>query len=79
MSYKAIINKIGKQIVYLLNDFRDVVMKIPKDNEYFEVKAKDGSEWKVHNTTDLARETLLEGNEITEKEYSEYSLQRTKL
>jgi hypothetical protein len=73
MSYQSILNKIGKQTVYLLNDFRDVVVKIMPRNENWHVKAKDCTEWDVHYSTDIANETLLEAKEITEKEYNEYS------
>lgn len=73
MSYRTIVEKIGKQTVYLSNTFRDLAIKIIPKNDNWHVKAKDGTEWDVHHSTEIARETILEGNEITEKQYNEYS------
>jgi len=71
--YEKLRAKIGKQTVYLLNDFRDVVIKIVPSENYWYAKPKSGNEYRLHHSTDLARETPLEANEITEKEYNRYS------
>jgi len=49
--YEKLRAKIGKQTVYLLNDFRDVVIKIVPSENYWYAKPKSGNEYRLHHST----------------------------
>jgi len=74
MCHESTFIKYGYQIIYLLNTFQDIAVKIVPGESFWYVKPKGGKEFRVHYTTDLASETLITGIEITEKEYNEFSL-----
>jgi hypothetical protein len=65
--------KMSMQKVYLINEMKGVVMKIlPGNTVNFYAKFKGGKEYRLRSDTDLAAETVLEGEETTEKEYDNY-------
>jgi len=68
-----IIEKMGTQKVYLINDLREIVMKSvpgPKLGIYF--KNRKGEEFPIQFIEDLVLDTLMRAHEITEKEYEEF-------
>lgn len=71
--HEQVLNKIGKQDVYLLNAFEEWAMLIPKTGggEY-PAKFKGGKLYKIARTTKLATDTLLEANEISKEEFEKY-------
>ena len=61
------------QTVYLKHPTDDVVAMLVPDTDHTLVKWKrDGLEYSVKDTTDLATDMRILGVEITEKEYLEY-------
>jgi hypothetical protein len=69
----SILNKLKTQKVFLLNDFRDTVIKsLPGERAFFLAKQKGGKEYIIDQASELLMETLMEPVEITEKEYDEY-------
>lgn len=74
MCYESTLIKYGFQIIYLLNVFQEIAVKIVPGEPFWFAKPKRGKEFRVHYTADLASETLIKGVEITEKEYDEFSL-----
>lgn len=76
MSYKDMSLRIGKEEVYLLNDWEEWVLRIPVqsgDGFYFG-KFKDGTEYRIKADTNLVAQTMLESKEISKskEEYERY-------
>lgn len=73
MCYDSTLAKYGKQVIYLFNAFQKIAVKIVPGDPYWYAKPKGEKEFRIHYTSDFASETLIKGDEITEKEYNEYS------
>ncbi|MCL7763177.1 hypothetical protein MPF19_07075 [Polaribacter sp. Z014] len=74
---KYISEKLKKnEIVYLLNEFEEIVIKlVPIKNSYkciAKTKIIKSNEYEIDKTTNLALETEIGGKIITKKEYDEY-------
>jgi hypothetical protein len=70
-AYDKMCSKLGKQTVYLMNSFEGCVMKVQTNGEYL-IKFKGRPEYKVLRSTNIACETLLEANEISEDQYKRF-------
>ncbi len=73
--YNKVLDKLKKgQTVYVLNDFRDIVVKIvpPGDKTRFFAKTKGGKPYSIEPSGDLACESLLDAVEITEQEFNDF-------
>ncbi|MBN2611392.1 MAG: hypothetical protein JXB00_07545 [Bacteroidales bacterium] len=73
--YQKVLGKLKKgQTTYVLNDFRDIVVKIvpPGDKTQFFAKAKGGKPYPIESSGDLASETLLDAIEITEQQFNDF-------
>lgn len=65
--------KLGKQDVYLINDFEEWAMMIPKDGgEMYPCKFKGDKLYKIKFSTNLACETLMRSQEISKEEFEKY-------
>ena len=71
-NYKVIMNKIGKEVVCLFNVDQEIVIKIEPDQEFWFAREKGGKEYRIHHSSDIARETILQANEITLEEYNSF-------
>jgi hypothetical protein len=68
-----IIERMGVEKVFLINESRDLVMKsVPGTKLDFYFKNKHREEYLVNIYLDLVIETLMKAREITEKEYEEF-------
>lgn len=73
--YHKVLDKLKKgQTAYILNDFRDIVVKIlpPGDKTRFFAKFKEGKPYSIDPTGDLACESLLDAIEITEQQFNDF-------
>jgi hypothetical protein len=72
--YEEVINKLqAGQPVYLENFLQDIAIKIePGNPDFYTAKHKDGSYYQLRYDTNLACETLLEANQLTEDEFLRY-------
>jgi len=72
--YSEVIRKLESgQPVYLENFLHDIAIKIePGSPEFYTAKHKDGGYYQLRHDTNLACETLLEANQLTEDEFLRY-------
>ena len=72
--YSDVIRKLeAGQPVYLENFLHDIAIKIePGNPEFYTAKHKAGGYYQLKATTNLACETLLEANQLTENEFLRY-------
>lgn len=73
--YNKVLDKLKKgQTAYILNDFRDIVVKIvpPGDKTQFFAKTKGGKPYFIESSGDLACESLLDAIEITEQQFNDF-------
>lgn len=66
-----LLNKIGKETVYMGNTMEEAVLKSEPQGPYF-AKFPGGKEFKVEPKTDIVAGALLEGREITRSEYDSF-------
>jgi len=72
-SYPKLLEKMRNQKVFFMNTASEMAMKsLPGIKSNFFMKGKGCKEYPLHYSTDLAKETLLENNEITEREYDNF-------
>lgn len=71
-NYKSVISKIGNETVCLLNADQEIVFRIEPGQEFWYARDKGGREYRMHHSTDIARETLLQANQISQEEYENY-------
>lgn len=73
--YQKVLDRLRTgQTAYVLNDFRDIVVKIipPGDKTLFFAKTKGGKTYSIDPTGDLACESLLDAIEITEQQFNDF-------
>ncbi|MGD9929320.1 MAG: hypothetical protein AB7U05_04825 [Mangrovibacterium sp.] len=73
-NYHEMIRKLrAGKTVYLENFFHDIAIKVePGNPEYYTAKRMGGGFYQLKRDTNLACETLLEANQLTEKEWLNY-------
>lgn len=72
IEYKRIVKKVGKQEVYLYNDFEEIVIRIPIDHLTCYAKGKGEKEYPLEFTSVLVTDTLIDGSEIDKSFYQKY-------
>jgi len=70
--HREIVNKIGNEVVYLMNTSHGIVVKIVPLHQNWYAKNKGGDEYEIHCSTNLACETLMQANQITKYDYESY-------
>ena len=71
--YPKLLEKMRNQKVFFMNTVREMAMKsLPGVKTNLFMKAKGCKEYPLHYSTHLAKKTLLENNEITEREYDNF-------
>jgi hypothetical protein len=68
-NFKLVMSKIGKEVVYLFNPEQEIVVRIEPEQEFWFAKEKGGKEYRLHHSTDIARETLMQAIQITPEDY----------
>lgn len=69
---RELINRIGSEIVYLLNNGKGVAVKIVPLHQKWYAKNKGGDEFEIHCSTDLACETLSIAHRISKYDYESF-------
>lgn len=69
---REIVNKIGSEIVYLLNNCKGVAVKILPLHQNWYAKTRGGEEFEIHCSTDLACETLSLAQKISKYDYESF-------
>jgi hypothetical protein len=71
--YPKLLEKMRNQKVFFMNTASEMAMKsLPGIKSNFFMKGKGCKEYPIDYSTDLVSETLLEDNEITEREYDDF-------
>ncbi len=69
---REIVNRIGSEVVYLLNTYHGIAMKIVPLHKNWYAKPRGGEEYEIHCSTDLACETVLQANQISKYDYESF-------
>lgn len=67
---KNLLQKLSEGPVYLYDDFEGAVFKV--NGEATMVKYKGKTEYPVHTSVPLVYDAMMDGKEITEKEYNDH-------
>lgn len=68
-----ILKRLPHEVIYLRNEMADLVIKsVPGDKARFYARQRSGREYPVSQSTAAVTDALMEGDEITEREYLEY-------
>jgi hypothetical protein len=69
---REIVNRIGSEVIYLLNTYHEIAVKIVPLHQTWYAKAKGGEEFEIHCSTDLACETISLANRISKYDYETF-------